>query len=203
MAKNITKFHEYNRSHSYCHSAVHFLKTKTPYRISPKFMVPSCPRMWEPILAFHKSQVMPYFPEVFAGRGYDRVSHVLSLRWSAFDFIVADDLFLCHPAERHNYTQGDTTDETWNSQYFADVWMYAARGIYNSTVVKSAQRRTLDDLQYGCQAHRLSVGAANDRRSFVRESLAEECRPLGEGAEGSDSIVTSARAQLVASSFAC
>jgi hypothetical protein len=77
--------------------------------------------MWEPILAFHKSQVMPYFPEVFAGRGYDRISHVLSLRWSAFDFIVADDLFLCHPAERHNYTHGDTTDETWNSQYFANV----------------------------------------------------------------------------------
>jgi len=203
VAKNITKFHEYNRGHTFCHGSVHFLKNKTPYRISPTFIALSCPHMWEPILAFHKSQVMPYFPEVFAGRGYDRVSHVLSLRWSAFDFIVADDLFLCHPAERHNYTHGDTTDETWNSQYFANVWQNAARDIYNSSVIQTAQRRTLIDLQYGCQARRLSVGPANDRRGFVRERLAGECRPWGEGAYGSESTVASSRAQLVAASFAC
>jgi len=101
-AGNITNFHEYNVPHTWCADSMHWMQTDRPYRIFQAGK--KCPQMWEPILAYHINPLLPYFPEVFAGRGFDRISQVMELRWLSYDFIVDHKLFMCHPAERHNYT---------------------------------------------------------------------------------------------------
>jgi hypothetical protein len=71
--------------------------TAPPYRLSNNSL--EIGWGYEPLFAFHRDS-LGLFPEWdlrFAGRGGNRISHVLEIKRREFEFHVATDVWLCHP----------------------------------------------------------------------------------------------------------
>jgi len=192
VAGNVTRFHENDFKGTMGEDTDHWMVAKSPYRISSAYLEKTCHQTWDPIVAFHKTPVFPYFPEAFLGRLYDRQSHVMQLRWSSFDFVVPDDLFLCHSAERDVKSKVDMMDDQWNKQYYDTLWAPYTMVSVRSAKQLEMRRRVLRDVGQTCAAQASSGG---------RRDPPAACRPdsqLASGAGGEH-----VRAARMAAAWAC
>jgi len=77
----------------------------------------------EPLFAFQRTSVFPRFDVGFSGRGWNRISHTHELRLMDFEFLVAPDLFLCHPSEAYQHTRLDWADFKRNARFFKEWYV--------------------------------------------------------------------------------
>jgi hypothetical protein len=90
--------------------------------------------MSELLFAFHRSPLFPRFDEIFAGRGYNRVSHMRELKLLDYAFYTHPDLFLCHPAEKYEGVdkKGDDADFRRNKKRVGP-WLADKKTIMDET----------------------------------------------------------------------
>jgi hypothetical protein len=87
---------------------------------------------------------------IFAGRGSNRLSQVFELKIAGFDFHVAPELWLCHPAEKFRWRDRDHEDHLRNMRTFAK-WKRQKKRLHSKQYVRKKREDKYADFAHKCE----------------------------------------------------